>query len=115
MVNVLLVVPPAIENPVALDVNDSPFTVESPAMEDAVPPKETLVDPIVMELLASLAFEIEPANMVSVTVPASPVVINVPVVAGSVIVVVPAIAAGCSSTDPDVDPGIVTLKIPVRA
>jgi hypothetical protein len=48
-----------------------------------------------VEIVLSLVSAIEPANMVLVTVPESPVVIAVPVVAGSVKTVpVPAIAAG---------------------
>lgn len=69
-----------------------------------------------MVLLVSLLLAIEPANMVFVTVPVSPVVIIVPVVAGIVkIVPVPATAVGISCTLPEVDPGKVALKIPVSA
>ena len=50
------------------------------------------------------SFAIEPASIVLVTVPVSPVVITVPVVAGSVIVFVPATAAGCNNIVPDVEP-----------
>ena len=39
----------------------------------------------------------------------------VPVVAGIVMVVVPAAALGCRTVEPDVDPGIVTLRMPVIA
>ena len=39
----------------------------------------------------------------------------VPVVAGIVMVVAPATALGCSVVVPEVEPGIVTLEIPVNA
>ena len=69
-----------------------------------------------VEIVLSLVSAIDPANIVLVTVPVSPDVIAVPVVAGSVKTVpVPATAAGTTCTDPDVDPGIVALKIPVNA
>jgi len=41
--------------------------------------------------------------------------VTVPVAAGRVIVLVPAAAAGCKVRVPDVEPGIATLEIPVRA
>jgi len=46
-------------------------TLVSPDRVVLVPPKAIAVDPIVTELLESLAFAIEPANMVLVTVPVS--------------------------------------------
>lgn len=49
------------------------------------------------------------------TVGKSEVSAIVPVVAGIVIVVAPAIALGCSVVVPDVEPGIVTLEMPVSA
>ena len=69
-----------------------------------------------MVLLASLALAMLPASIVLVTVPVSPVVTTVPVVAGKVMTVpVPAAAAGVSCTEPLVEPGSVTLLIPVKA
>ena len=69
-----------------------------------------------MVLFANLALAMLPANMVLVTVPESPEVITVPVVAGMVNTVpVPAAAAGINCTDPEVDPGNVTLVMPVNA
>lgn len=115
IVSVLLVVPPAIENPVAFAVKVNPLTVVNPAMVVTVEPKGTFVEPIVTELLINLALAIDPANIVLVTVPVSPVVITVPVVAGNVIVLVPATATGVTVIVPEVDPGIATLKIPVNA
>ena len=49
------------------------------------------------------------------TVGKSEVSAIVPVVAGIVMVVAPAIALGCNVVVPEVDPGIVTLEIPVNA
>lgn len=65
---------------------------------------------------ASFAFAIDPASMVLVTVPVSPDVMTVPVVAGMVKTVpVPAVAAGINWTEPEVEPGKVTLVMPVNA
>ena len=87
-----------------------------PLNEDAVPPKDTFVDPRVRELFVSFELAIEPANIALVTVLVSPVVTIVPFVAGIVIMVlVPATAAGISSTEPEVEPGIVTESIPFKA
>ena len=67
-------------------------------------------------LAASLVIAIEPASIVLVTVPVSPVVTIVPVTAGIVRTVpVPTAAIGTNWTVPEVDPGKVTLDIPVNA
>ena len=54
-------------------------------------------------------------NVPLLTVGKSEVSAIVPVVAGIVMVVAPAIALGCNVVVPDVEPGIVTLEIPVNA
>jgi hypothetical protein len=60
-----------------------------------LPPRETAFPFTVTEELDNLALAIDPANIVFVTVPVSPLVIAVPVVAGRVNTVpVPATAAG---------------------
>ena len=53
--------------------------------------------------------------IVRVPFPKSEVKATVPVLAGRVIVLVPATAVGCTVIVPEVEPGIATLKIPVRA
>jgi hypothetical protein len=81
-----------------------------------LPPRDTAFPFTVTLLFANLALAIEPANIVLVTVPVSPVVTKVPVLAGRVSTIpVPATALGISCTDPEVAPGRVTLLIPVRA
>jgi hypothetical protein len=68
---------------------------------------------LAVEIVLSFVSAIEPASIVLVTVPESPVVMIVPVVAGIVRTVpVPTAAVGISCTVPDVEPGSVTLKIP---
>lgn len=62
-----------------------------PAIVAAVAPRETEVEPIVTLELTNLAFAIEPANIVLVTVPVSPDVIMFPVTAGTEIVKVDAV------------------------
>ena len=67
-------------------------------------------------LFDNFAFAIEPASIVLVTVPVSPVVTIVPVVAGIVrIVPVPTAAVGTNWTVPLVLPGNVIELIPVNA
>jgi hypothetical protein len=68
---------------------------------------EAFVVSVVAEVARPVILEvaIEPANIVLVTVPVSPVVTTVPVVAGKVIVFVPAIAAAWTAIVPLVDPG----------
>jgi hypothetical protein len=56
---------------------------------------------------------IEPANIVLVTVPVSPVLTTVPETAGKVSVLVPATAAGVKVILPEVEPGNPILEIPV--
>jgi len=112
--NVIVVVPATAAgcNVTVPEVDPEKAVLVSPDKVVLVPPKAIAVDPIVTELLESLAFAIEPANMTLVTVPESPDVITVPVVAGSVIVVVPATAAACNVTVPEVDPEKAVLVSP---
>jgi hypothetical protein len=56
-----------------------------------VAPKATLVEPIVTLEFVSLALAIEPANIVLVTVPVSPVVTIVPATAGTLMLNVDAV------------------------
>jgi hypothetical protein len=67
-----------------------------------------------VEMVLNLLSAIEPESIVLVTVPESPVVMIVPVVAGIVRTVpVPTTAVGMSCTVPEVEPGRVTLEIPL--
>jgi hypothetical protein len=114
-----------------------------PVNAAVIVPAEKLPDPslatIVEAVLAEVALEVTvkvvaPAwfavneadpdrpvpDVASVSVPLptdgiSEVSAIVPVVAGMVIVVVPAAALGFKTVEPDVDPGIVTLRMPVIA
>ena len=76
-------------------------------LEPSATPEIVLFDNLLLAIL--------PANIALVTVPESPVVINVPDVAGSVIwVAPPATAAGVSVIVPDVAPGIAIDRMPPR-
>jgi hypothetical protein len=75
-----------------------------PEKELALLPKEIEVEPMVTEELVNLALAIDPANMVLVTVPESPVVTTLPVVAGSVMVLVPAVPVATRLMVPEVEP-----------
>lgn len=59
----------------------------------------------------NLLLAIDPANIVLVTVPVSPVVTIVPAVAGSAIVVVPATAGADIVIEPEVAPGSCTVGV----
>jgi hypothetical protein len=61
----------------------------------------------------NLESAIEPASIVFVTVPVSPV-INIPEVAGIVSVVAPATADGTNVTVPEVDPGKQSIKFQLK-
>jgi hypothetical protein len=101
--------------PVSAPTKVVEVTETNPTKVVTVAPNATAVEPIVTELFNNLALAIEPANIVLVTVPVSPVVITVPEIAGNVIVVVPAIAEGIKVVVPDVDPDKPILRIPVIA
>ena len=73
------------------------------------PPRDTGVPLIVIDEFCSFPLAIEPANIVLVTDPVSPVVTNVPAVAGRVIDVLPATAGAVIVTLPEVDPDNCTL------
>lgn len=65
-----------------IEVDETPV---KPDKDDAVAPKDTLVEPIVTLEFVSLLLAIDPANIVLVTVPVSPVVTIVPATAGTLI------------------------------
>ena len=90
--------------PVRAPTNVVEVTEVKPANVVTVAPRDTAVEPIVTELFVSLALAIEPANIVLVTDPVSPVVTTVPVIAGRVIVFVPAAAVAAKVIVPDVEP-----------
>jgi len=90
--------------PVRAPVNPVEVTDVNPARVVLEAPSAIAVVPTVIELFTSLVLAIEPANIVLVTVPVSPVVITVPVTAGKVIVFVPATAADAKVIVPDVAP-----------
>ena len=70
----------------------------------ADPPKLMDEPFTVIELFVNLVLAIDPANIVFVTEPVSPVVTAVPVTAGNVSVFVPALAVAKTVIEPDVDP-----------
>jgi len=80
------------------------LTSDRPETLVVVAPRVSVLEPRVTVLLANLAFAIEPASMVLVTVPVSPVVTTVPVTAGRVTVVVPAAADALRTVVPEVEP-----------
>jgi len=92
----------------ALPVREPTKVVEvtdvKPARVVLEAPSAIAVLPTVIELFNSLALAIEPASIVLVTVPVSPVVTIVPVTAGRVIVFVPAVAVAAKVIVPEVEP-----------
>jgi hypothetical protein len=81
------------------------LTSDSPETLVVVEPRVSVLEPRVIVELESLALAIEPASIVLVTVPESPVVISVPLVAGRTIATpVPAVALAARVSDPDVEP-----------
>ena len=100
--------------PVSAPVNAVDDTLVNPASVVLELPRLIAVVPTVTALFANLALAIDPANIVFVTVPVSPVVTSVPAVAGIVIAVVPAVAAGVNVIVPLVAPGMARLVIPVN-
>jgi hypothetical protein len=99
--------------PVKAPVNDVDETDDKPDKVVADPPRDISVVPTVILEFTSFELAIEPASIVFVTVPESPVVTKLPDVAGIVKVFVPAIAGTDKVTLPLVLPEKIMLVLMV--